>query len=355
MSSPYEGAAKDEEYEEQLSLLKDMEETSRYWTGTNERYNVEYEALSSEGKGAQSRRSILGCGKNGEVSQVICGKVPMAGKSVKASTYLPLAALKSEVEAIQKLESHRHIVKLVGSYTTSYHEEETLHILMFPVAHCDLDVFLNSLEDVSGIKPRLSSKSNHLEPLELLSGAGLAPVQTGGDELLEHLGLFLQKSMGCIAGALWWIHDRKIAHDDLKPANILLRRGKIFITDFGISRDRCEAETTSTETWPGDTPGYSAPEKRAREKHDPFQADVYSLGCIYMHLLTVISRKSTRQDCVEALQSGCKKREQMVREYLRQYSPTLLHRVTSAVWQARANARPYTKLTPLINNQHAPR
>ena len=54
-----------------------------------------------------------------------------------------LARLKTESSVGQKLDHHRHIVKLVSPYRK---EQGHINILTFPVAVYDLGQFLDSLE-----------------------------------------------------------------------------------------------------------------------------------------------------------------------------------------------------------------
>lgn len=78
-----------------------------------------------------------------------------------------------------------------------------------------------------------------------------------------------------IVSALKYMHSQKIAHHDLKPANILFDRyGRIKVADFGLA---CQ--------YPGETSnfvvgsyGYLAPEQRANQTFNPFIADIWSLG-----------------------------------------------------------------------------
>lgn len=343
-TSPSGASKSDQEHEKQLWLLKQMKTESLYWTGTEQQFDVEYESLSQNVKFQLNNQQTLGYGKNGEVHKVLCGGICMARKGVRASSQHPMDAIKSEVEAVQKLEGHRHIVKLVGSYVARYHGEDTLYILTFPVAECDLHRFLNSLEALNGNASTRKKSNADLHLDELLTAAGWQPSKN--DEDILRLGTFLKKSMGCIAGGVNWVHSKKISHDDLKPANILLRRGDIIITDFGISRDRCNADGTSTEYFPGSTQGYCAPEK-GEERHNPFSTDIYSLGCIYMHMISVITTKRTRDQCVEALCSRRDRRQYQIQDHLRVFIPGLLDRFKS---KSPKSDWPYAGLATLILN-----
>lgn len=80
------------------------------------------------------------------------------------------------------------------------------------------------------------------------------------EKLLPNLNGRLIDIMGCLANAISWVHSRLIQHHDIKPANILLRLGQVYVTDFGLSRNQADSfKETTTETVASTSAGYSAP------------------------------------------------------------------------------------------------
>ena len=88
-----------------------------------------------------------------------------------------------------------------------------------------------------------------------------------------------------LASALDAAHAAGLVHRDVKPANVLVTKGDhVYLTDFGLTkRVAADAEATKTGVVLG-TLNYMAPEQ-IRGQHGPF-TDVYSLGCMTVHLLT---------------------------------------------------------------------
>ncbi len=92
-----------------------------------------------------------------------------------------------------------------------------------------------------------------------------------------------------LCSALRYAHQvAKVAHHDLKPANVLVTRdGVLKITDFGIARSLTETKTRITAK-AGTTSGtlhYMSPQQLAGEK--PTTADdIYALGAMLYELLT---------------------------------------------------------------------
>jgi hypothetical protein len=77
-----------------------------------------------------------------------------------------------------------------------------------------------------------------------------------------------------ICSGLAAIHDRGLAHGDLKPSNIMIDgRGRARITDLGLAHRAGEAARF------GGTPGYMAPEQFETRAATP-HSDVFALGVI---------------------------------------------------------------------------
>ena len=89
-----------------------------------------------------------------------------------------------------------------------------------------------------------------------------------------------------VASALDASHAHGLVHRDVKPANVLMTvEDHVYLTDFGLSkRVATDSEATRTGMVLG-TLDYVAPEQIRGEDIGPF-TDVYSLGCMAVHLLT---------------------------------------------------------------------
>ena len=86
-----------------------------------------------------------------------------------------------------------------------------------------------------------------------------------------------------IISAVCYCHQNHIAHRDLKTGNILFDQyGRIKVADFGLCK-----ETTRgfVETFNGSLL-YAPPELLKGLGHDPFQADIWSLGVLLYRLVT---------------------------------------------------------------------
>ncbi|MDM3851412.1 MAG: SUMF1/EgtB/PvdO family nonheme iron enzyme [Aphanizomenon gracile PMC627.10] len=91
-----------------------------------------------------------------------------------------------------------------------------------------------------------------------------------------------------------FIHDNNVIHRDIKPENIIRsKEGKLFLIDFGVSKETSSSILTRVGTITG-TPGYAPPEQsRGMVYHS---SDLYSLAVTCVRLLTGHFQTSDGQD-----------------------------------------------------------
>lgn len=93
-----------------------------------------------------------------------------------------------------------------------------------------------------------------------------------------------------VAKSLLYLHSKKIAHLDVKPANIMIRKGDDtpILIDFGISKQYdATGEATSTDVT-GVSHGFAPLEQYAGKELTAFSpaSDIYSLAATLFYLLT---------------------------------------------------------------------
>lgn len=165
-----------------------------------------------------------------------------------------LRNFENELSSLKRL-SHEHLVKMIGSYT----DHKTFAFLM------DLVVDMNLYQ------------------------------------LLEHYkqaqyewAPSLRSYFGCLANAVAYLHSKKIRHRDLKPENILIKDFKIYIADFGSAFDWSDAvRDTTTDANVPFTARYMAPEVANRQSRSS-ASDMWSLGVVYLEMVTVLRGQSLR-------------------------------------------------------------
>lgn len=87
-----------------------------------------------------------------------------------------------------------------------------------------------------------------------------------------------------VADALAYAHQKRVIHQDIKPANImLLKTGEIKVTDFGIAQMMAASQHSSRMIM--GTPSYMSPEQFSGKTVDG-RSDIFSLGVTLFHLLT---------------------------------------------------------------------
>ncbi|KAF9693321.1 hypothetical protein EKO04_008925 [Ascochyta lentis] len=103
----------------------------------------------------------------------------------------------------------------------------------------------------------------------------------------------LRQSFGCLISALVYLHeDRQVRHKDIKPENILLDHGRIYLCDFGISLDWSDIGKATTDGKPFQrTIGYCAPEVISWHSRNN-ASDIWPLGRVFCDMITVIKGRS---------------------------------------------------------------
>ncbi|KAI9702348.1 MAG: hypothetical protein M1836_000827 [Candelina mexicana] len=160
-----------------------------------------------------------------------------------------------EIANLRKLGNHHHIAELAGSYVKG----KDLCLLILPVADYSLlDLF---------------SDPEALDQVEDLVNA-------------------LYRSFGCLTMGLDYMHRNQIRHKDIKPGNILMQGDRFIFTDFGLAFDFSELERSTTSGRPNAMTKKYCPIEVIEWGHRGRSADVFSLGCVFVQVLTILAGKS---------------------------------------------------------------
>lgn len=192
-------------------------------------------------------KGLLGSGSFGAVQKVVSllSHQEFARKLVLRTRYgrRNETGIKTFLAELQVLKciSHSHCVKLVGSYT----DPKFVALIMSPVADYSLACFME--EAVNSVNKQS----------------------------------LLRIFFGCLCNGLQYLHDSKIRHRDVKPANILVKGENVLWSDFGISLDWEHMNRSTTTTDSGCSPVYCAPEIANFQPRNSL-SDIWSLGCVFL-------------------------------------------------------------------------
>jgi serine/threonine protein kinase len=103
----------------------------------------------------------------------------------------------------------------------------------------------------------------------------------------------LRSFVGCLAGAVSYLHAQRIRHRDIKPQNIIVRGDEVLLTDFGIAYHWGNLTRGTTTADSGKTLVYAAPEVVHVEPRNT-AADVWSLGCVVLEIATLLKGRAPR-------------------------------------------------------------
>lgn len=157
-----------------------------------------------------------------------------------------------------------------------------------------------------------------------------------------------------IGQALEYIHQQDgMIHRDIKPHNIILRRGKkeAVLVDFGLA---CNVDKFTTRN--GLTPGYAPPEQCHPDGKLGFYTDVYALATTLYYLLTADGLKEKDEYIHESI---IRKYGSVSLRPPQYYNPQISNRVNAAIikgMELEAENRPQTvkefrELLGLVNIQ----
>lgn len=123
--------------------------------------------------------------------------------------------------------------------------------------------------------------------MEYIDGESLSDIVKRHGALSENAAI---RYICAVGEALDYIHEHKIMHLDIKPANVMLRKrdGRAVLIDFGLSK-QYDTEGNQTSSTPvGISAGYAPMEqyKQGGVKEFSPETDIYSLGATLYYLVT---------------------------------------------------------------------
>jgi serine/threonine protein kinase/tetratricopeptide (TPR) repeat protein len=250
----------------------------------------------------------------GGMGIVYRARQPSLGREVAIKVlHGPLAAsgsrltrFRTETRAVARL-NHPNIVPIYAQGES----DSIFYYAMGLIEGCSLDQAIHkhpellsstALRHAQPSSPQLgtsgSPPSTATTNAEVESDDDLPPLRTLED--FRHLAALFAD----VADGLAHAHDQGVVHRDIKPQNLLLgASGRIYISDFGLSRLLDEPRLTMTGELMG-TPAYLSPEQvRGDESLIDHRTDIYSLGVALYELLTGRRpfRAKTRDQVVSAI------------------------------------------------------
>ncbi|XP_034569635.1 patatin-like protein 1 isoform X3 [Setaria viridis] len=153
-----------------------------------------------------------------------------------------------------------------------------------------------------------------------------------------------------ICQGLHYLHQRRINHLDLKPANVLLgAHMEPKITDFGLSRCIDENQSTIFTTNLRGTPGYIAPEFIDKQKIS-FKSDIFSLGIIMTRLL-IGSNESIAENWHESLHVECQQMKICIEiaQICAEYDPSKRPTIADIILKLNKTETMVQKVPPDVN------
>jgi len=199
---------------------------------------------------------FLGEGSFGAVHETTIQGHKLAHKRVRING--PIGKQdRREIHILKRL-CHVHIVQLIGTYT----QRRYIGILMYPVAICDLRTFFEDVEAWSRVISvmKKGSVADQRKALDSNVESRLSALKYDFPQGNEgSWASIVYSRIGCLVSAITYLHEQKVRHKDLKPMNILLSPGSLWLSDFGTATDFALLSHSATDSERG-TLRYCAPE-----------------------------------------------------------------------------------------------
>ena len=101
----------------------------------------------------------------------------------------------------------------------------------------------------------------------------------------------------CVLQALKFAHSQNIKHRDIKTGNILVKGSHVYLSDFSLAKDFTGQDTSvADDEVAAGTLRYRAPETKNNVAGGRL-ADVFSLGCVFIEMLTVVCSRPFEELC----------------------------------------------------------
>ncbi|KAK7374104.1 hypothetical protein VNO80_07530 [Phaseolus coccineus] len=219
-----------------------------------------------------SSSTIVGKGGYGDVHKgILSGETVVAIKRAAEGSLQGQKEFLTEIELLSRLH-HRNLVSLIG-----YCNEEEEQMLVYEFMPN------GTLRDwISGKSEKAKERQN--------------------------FGMGLKIALGAAKGILY-LHTEAnppIFHRDIKASNILLdSKFTAKVADFGLSLLAPEGSGTKLSTVVKGTPGYLDPEYVLTQKFTD-KSDIYSLGIVFLELLTGMQPISRGKHIVNEVNAACR-------------------------------------------------
>ncbi|KAH7084581.1 kinase-like domain-containing protein [Paraphoma chrysanthemicola] len=247
-------------------ISSEFDETNWSGRGQHAEFGPEEDSTINE---VLRPEGVLGHSATAIVERVRCKRIILARKKIRCNWRLKREDAIEEVACLQRL-NHAHVIRCVGTYV----QRRELSILLYPAASHNLETFLDWYTDLDKCHYGAEFHSSKTERQAVQEG--------------------LRRMFGCLTSTIHFIHTHLIKHMDIKPTNILVdmkhgRYPRVYIADFGIARAYSHAEDVETDSRTSFSKTFAAPEV-VRQDMRGFAADIFSLGCVFLDMLSVATR-----------------------------------------------------------------
>ena len=240
-------------------------------------------------------RDVIAVGSGGtEVFRGRCGRRPAAIKRMPRRQHKLREGEIATMLDLDDTDAHAAYARHVVRYYDDARDRHFLYLAM-ELCDCTLETAVCTARSPPAHSPATVTASDGAaspdDDVASSQGPSQAPGGAGAWQSVQAVKAHPIEVCRQVVAGVAHLHTHGVAHRDIKPNNILLKRGVAKLCDFGLARSAAAERSRHTATTAGGTPGWQprevvAARMKGRAVTGGVRADLFGVGCVLFFILS---------------------------------------------------------------------